>query len=125
MASGRIFLVRPGVFYGLLVFALSSIVFLALCNVASFVFRYNCPVLPSERLELTSEDLRRSDALLEEFIREKVVLPAPKDVPYNLTRPETVEQSEGQIKVIKELFKNEVYMVIITIYHLSVHSVAL
>ena len=108
MASGRIFLVRPGVFYGLLVLVLSSIVFLALCNVASFVFRYNCPVLPSERLELTSEDLRRSDALLEEFIREKVVLPAPKDVPYNLTWPETVEQSEGQIKVIKELFKNEV-----------------
>ena len=102
------FLVRPAVFYGFIAFAAASLVLLAITNMTSLVLNLACPVLPGESLELTSADLSRSDALLEEFIREKIVLPAPKGVPYNLTWPWKTEQSEGQIKVIKELFKNVV-----------------
>ena len=48
------------------------------------------------------------DPALDEQIRESLILPAPRFLPYNLSEPQKLEQSEGQIKVIKELFKEQV-----------------
>ena len=46
--------------------------------------------------------------ILDEQIREKLILPAAKFVPYNLSQPKKSEQSEGQVKVILELYKEQV-----------------
>ena len=65
---------------------------------------------PGESSQSVVEPLRIDesyDPILDQTIREKLILPAAKFVPYNLSEPDKVEQSEGQIKVIKELFKNE------------------
>ena len=50
----------------------------------------------------------QSDHRLIDVVREKIIMPPPMTVPYNFSEPLVVEQSQGQIHVIKELFKNVV-----------------
>ena len=50
----------------------------------------------------------QTDPRLIDVVREKIVMPPPKHVPYNLMSPFKKEQSQGQVEVIKELFKDDV-----------------
>jgi hypothetical protein len=58
--------------------------------------------------------LDQSDPKLISYIQRQLVIPpAPANLPYNLKKPNEKDGSQGQLKVVLDIFKNKVLLTVI------------